>query len=122
MQGLGSAITYARRYALMAIVGLAPEDDDGNKAAESPAPRVAQKQAAPATKEKPPHVIEAERIVAAIKDCGSIAALDKLEKAEEQAMEDIAEASIATHAHIKTVIAKAREDIAAMEQREIEAA
>ena len=29
-QGEGSALTYARRYALMAIVGIAPEDDDGN--------------------------------------------------------------------------------------------
>lgn len=31
-QGIGSAITYARRYALGAIVGIAPEDDDGNAA------------------------------------------------------------------------------------------
>lgn len=31
-QGYGSAITYARRYTLMAITGVAPEDDDGNAA------------------------------------------------------------------------------------------
>lgn len=31
-QGLGSAITYARRYALAAFLGIAPEDDDGNAA------------------------------------------------------------------------------------------
>jgi hypothetical protein len=31
-QGVGSCITYARRYALAAIVGVAPEDDDGNAA------------------------------------------------------------------------------------------
>jgi hypothetical protein len=31
-QGLGSAITYARRYALMAMIGIAPEDDDGEAA------------------------------------------------------------------------------------------
>jgi ERF superfamily len=30
-QGLGSAITYARRYTLMAVAGIAPEDDDGNE-------------------------------------------------------------------------------------------
>lgn len=30
MQELGSAITYMRRYSLMAILCLAPEDDDGN--------------------------------------------------------------------------------------------
>lgn len=35
MQGLGSAITYARRYGLMAMAGIAPEDDDGNAAAQS---------------------------------------------------------------------------------------
>lgn len=29
-QGMGSTITYARRYALAAMVGVAPEDDDGN--------------------------------------------------------------------------------------------
>jgi hypothetical protein len=31
-QGMGSAITYGRRYSLMALVGIAPEDDDGNAA------------------------------------------------------------------------------------------
>ena len=34
MQGLGSAITYARRYSLAAMFGIAQEDDDGNKACE----------------------------------------------------------------------------------------
>lgn len=32
MQGLGSALTYSRRYGLMSMVGIAPEDDDGNAA------------------------------------------------------------------------------------------
>jgi hypothetical protein len=36
MQGLGSAVTYARRYGLMSLAGIAPEDDDGNAAAQSP--------------------------------------------------------------------------------------
>jgi hypothetical protein len=31
-QGIGSAITYARRYALQSVAGVAPEDDDGNGA------------------------------------------------------------------------------------------
>lgn len=38
MQGLGSAITYARRYGLMAMAGIAPDDDDGNAAAASVSP------------------------------------------------------------------------------------
>ena len=32
MQTLGSAMTYARRYGLLGMAGIAPEDDDGNAA------------------------------------------------------------------------------------------
>jgi hypothetical protein len=32
MQGYGSATTYARRYGLLGMAGVAPEDDDGNAA------------------------------------------------------------------------------------------
>jgi hypothetical protein len=35
-QGYGSALTYARRYSLMAACGIAPEDDDGNSASRRP--------------------------------------------------------------------------------------
>lgn len=45
-QGVGSAITYLRRYSLAAMCGIAQEDDDGNSAvghrpqqAQEPAPR-----------------------------------------------------------------------------------
>ena len=34
-QGFGSALTYARRYSLMAACGIAAEEDDGNKATEA---------------------------------------------------------------------------------------
>jgi len=44
-QGEGSALTYARRYALLALAGIAPEDDDGQAASvvqqQRPAPRPA---------------------------------------------------------------------------------
>lgn len=33
-QGYGSALTYARRYSLMAACGISPEDDDGNAASK----------------------------------------------------------------------------------------
>lgn len=36
MQGYGSAVTYSRRYGLMMMTGIAPEDDDGNAAAANP--------------------------------------------------------------------------------------
>lgn len=42
-QGYGSALTYAKRYSLQSACGIAPEDDDGNKASNA----VQQKQAAP---------------------------------------------------------------------------
>lgn len=44
-QGFGSALTYARRYSLMAACGIAPEDDDGNAASKA-----TQKPAEPAVK------------------------------------------------------------------------
>lgn len=33
--GYGSALTYARRYSIMAATGIAPEDDDGNAGSAS---------------------------------------------------------------------------------------
>ncbi len=38
-QGAGSGFTYGRRYALQAMCGLAPEDDDGNTASQRPTKR-----------------------------------------------------------------------------------
>lgn len=35
MQGYGSAVTYARRYGLMSMAGIAPEDDDGHAATKA---------------------------------------------------------------------------------------
>jgi hypothetical protein len=57
MQGLGSALTYARRYGLMAMAGIAADDDDGNAAAAAaPPPTPRQKPAEP-----PTEAIEAAR-------------------------------------------------------------
>lgn len=38
-QAQGSAITYARRYAFMALLGLVADDDDDGNAASAPAPK-----------------------------------------------------------------------------------
>lgn len=53
-QAAGSAITYARRYALCSVIGICPEDDDGNAASAGSSrgkPGGAAKQ--PATDAKP---------------------------------------------------------------------
>jgi hypothetical protein len=48
-QGLGSAATYARRYALSAILGIVTDDDDDGNASSQPiADRAAQAKPAPA--------------------------------------------------------------------------
>jgi hypothetical protein len=47
MQGVGSAITYARRYGLLGMAGLAPEDDDG-EATKAPKGQPRQEQKPPA--------------------------------------------------------------------------
>lgn len=48
-QGLGSAITYMRRYSLSSLIGICPdEDDDGSTACkEAPKPKVKEKVAEP---------------------------------------------------------------------------
>lgn len=56
-QGYGSALTYARRYSLMAACGIAPEDDDGNNASK-PKPAPAKPAAAPAAPAKAPAKVE----------------------------------------------------------------
>ena len=50
-QGYGSALTYARRYSLMAACGIAPEDDDGNAASKNKPVKEASKSIAKATQE-----------------------------------------------------------------------
>lgn len=52
-QGVGSAITYLRRYSLAALACIAQEDDDGNAAS--------QREAKPAAKPAPVETIDTER-------------------------------------------------------------
>lgn len=84
MQGLGSAMTYARRYGLMCMAGIAPEDDDGNAAAKAAPPPPPQdqekpKKARPSTGPLPPKdnahddmVNAAIVTLTAIGDCGTL--------------------------------------------------
>ena len=53
-QGFGSALSYARRYSLMAACGIAPEEDDGNAASKPVAPKVMPKAVAKAPEAPPP--------------------------------------------------------------------
>ena len=57
-QGYGSALTYARRYSLMAACGIAPEDDDGNAASKKPSVDVSGHVAAIETAESSEELVE----------------------------------------------------------------
>lgn len=75
IQGWGSALTYARRYALAAMVGIAQDDDDGEaaqaaekarqrKPAQQPAPRQAAPAPAPAPQPKQEDELDGDRLKA----------------------------------------------------------
>lgn len=49
-QGVGSAVTYLRRYSLAAMLGLAQEDDDGNAATRKAPPKAPEPAPAPDVK------------------------------------------------------------------------
>lgn len=105
MQGLGSAITYGRRYSLMAMVGLAPDDDDGEAAvATGPAKAVqgkpAPKKAAPTQAEEPPHVKDAKDILAKAEKITDTEELIAFVKGCGDRLQTIKEASNATYEHI----------------------
>lgn len=75
-QAYGSAVTYARRYALGAMMGICPEDDDGN-AASAPA------------KQQAPQMLESTRIMLdAIAKCETGKALQDWRKANGDAALD----------------------------------
>lgn len=61
-QETGSAITYGRRYSLLAILGLAAEDDDGASAAPRVTKSAPRQEASPAQKPKPKPSPEEEEI------------------------------------------------------------
>lgn len=60
-QGFGSALTYARRYALQTAFGLATEDDDGNAGVKTQAEPVAQQEMPDAEYDKLIHLVGATK-------------------------------------------------------------
>jgi hypothetical protein len=92
-QGLGSAVTYARRYSLMALVGIVAEDedDDGNMASgktagnSSTAPEPAKRPVAPKpTEEAKRWAKDAE---AAVRGCGTLTELRAWETKNDPALQ-----------------------------------
>lgn len=88
-QAVGSATTYARRYQLMAVFGLAPVDDDG-EAASSPTPAPTRKK----SKKKADDESYAERKSALEDAISSATSVDKLEKEIRPLVEELADGDL----------------------------
>lgn len=86
-QGYGSALTYARRYSLMAAFGVPAEDDDGNAAS-------GRRDSAPQARQEAPYRV------------GSDAVADDAHRA----IRDVADACIALHAAAVTAFDKDNTD------------
>lgn len=70
-QGMGSAFTYARRYSLMGVAGVAPDDDDGNEASQPRQERQKNRTPVkPAT--DPPHKEVTNKLKLLLKDVGVV--------------------------------------------------
>lgn len=68
-QGYGSALTYARRYSITALLGVIAEDDDGNAASAKPVPAKPAPTAAQAAPVTPPQEVTTERKQSAANWC-----------------------------------------------------
>jgi hypothetical protein len=97
-QELGSAVTYAKRYALSAVTGIAPdEDDDGNRASADSAPR------ASARRESSKERVNAA--LAAISTAQDLAALDKVwHRVQDGGLSGVAEL-VTAHTSMKKALA-----------------
>lgn len=77
-QEVGSALTYARRYSLFALVGIAGDDDDGNEASKSETPAPAKKPVAATPRIDPEESKQArEFIVSTLDMCDTPAEFDQ---------------------------------------------
>ena len=84
-QGYGSALTYARRYSLLAACGIAAEDDDGNAASKRQDP--VQKIVESAKPQDPRQ--RAARIVAGVAAGDGVAAAEDLSRLDEKTLNSI---------------------------------
>lgn len=83
-QGVGSAVTYGRRYSLLAMTGAAPEDDDGNSAS---GPR---QQATPQEAPKPPTLAErADRFITTLRGLGTATERERAYKLASKLLADL---------------------------------
>lgn len=79
-QSYGSATTYARRYALAAFVGVAPEDDDGNAATAAAPPKSSVKSASAYQAKKEGKGPRCDELIHEIRSCMTMTELGSWSK------------------------------------------
>lgn len=98
MQGYGSAVTYARRYGLMGMAGIAPDDDDGNAAVNGPidnskSPNLSSRSNTQDARPKFDPRAAAEVLITRIKQAKDLNALADYYKSQSDVLRDIRDAS-----------------------------
>lgn len=115
-QGYGSALTYARRYGLMAIVGVCPEDDDGEAATAAAKPRPVESKPRPAkpepawdanaAREQVAKMFTRDEVTVAFKGWGLVEGTDQYKAAVEicsARMKEITAATTAAASHEEAI-------------------
>jgi hypothetical protein len=69
-QSLGSCVTYLRRYSLSALVGICPEDDDGNAATQGTNAKAPTQKAPEPARAEPTPAVDTDKQQAMQKDIG----------------------------------------------------
>lgn len=115
-QGMGSVITYARRYGLQSICGIPAEDDDGNAASEAGRGKAATPAPPPSPAPPPPPpppVAKAEQSVATPNavEAAFIKASEEAAARYEKALSDVQ-----TIADLGTIAASIKEDAGILTQ------
>lgn len=113
-QALGSAITYMRRYSLAAMVGVAPDDDDGEGAMDRNGATVQHRPESPSparfatAKEK---AKAGEAILNNLRLCSTVADVNKLAQETKADMERIAKSDKDLAAELKNRFQDRRDEI-----------
>jgi len=111
-QGYGSALTYARRYSVMAACGIAAEDDDGNAAAKAKAAAEAKAEADAKLARKSVNQISEQNLNLALNSVAHAQTLDDLKNVYTEAIK-FCGADDAAKAHVIASKNQRKEELSA---------
>jgi hypothetical protein len=119
-QGIGSVITYLRRYSLAAMVGVAPEDDDGNAASgrdDKPVQRVSPAAPPSATTPDNPGSVELiATLVQHVNECHTLGELNHYVKVNTGELQKLAEEAPTAIQGLREAIATRKRELAELER------